>query len=91
MRLTILESKKVIYRANAKEVVLPGEDGELCVLDFHQPFLYSLREGLVKVLETGLELSERETKTPQATKQTIRIKNGLASMKGNELTVFTES
>ena len=48
MQVSILEPKKVLWEGRAKEVRLPAEDGEVCVLDFHQPFLIRLRKGLVK-------------------------------------------
>jgi F0F1-type ATP synthase epsilon subunit len=48
MQVSILEPKKIIWEGQAKEVRLPAQDGEVCVLDFHQPFLIRLRKGLVK-------------------------------------------
>lgn len=48
MQVSILEPKKVVWEGQAKEVRLPAEDGELCVLDFHQPFLIRLRKGVVR-------------------------------------------
>ena len=48
MQVSILEPKKVVWEGRAKEVRLPAEDGEVCVLDFHQPFLIRLRKGVVR-------------------------------------------
>jgi F0F1-type ATP synthase epsilon subunit len=48
MLVSILEPKKVLWEGRAKEVRLPAEDGEVCVLDFHQPFLIRLRKGVVR-------------------------------------------
>ncbi|MFH1191540.1 MAG: hypothetical protein V1670_05025 [Candidatus Omnitrophota bacterium] len=48
MQVSILEPKKVIWEGQAKEVRLPAEDGEVCVLDFHQPFLIRLRKGMIR-------------------------------------------
>jgi F0F1-type ATP synthase epsilon subunit len=48
MQVSILEPKKIVWEGRAKEVHLPAEDGEVCVLDFHQPFLMRLRKGVVK-------------------------------------------
>ena len=48
MQVSILEPKKVLWEGRAKEVRLPAEDGEVCVLDFHQPFLIRLRKGVVR-------------------------------------------
>jgi F-type H+-transporting ATPase subunit epsilon len=48
MRVSILEPKKVVWEGQAKEVRLPAQDGDVCVLDFHQPFLIRLRKGVVR-------------------------------------------
>ena len=48
MQVSILEPKKVVWEGRAKEVHLPAEDGDGCVLDFHQPFLIRLRKGVVR-------------------------------------------
>ena len=57
-----------------KQINLPTEDGELSVLDFHQPFLIRLKRGLLRLPEA------------RAT-----IKDGIAFMRGNELTLFVET
>ena len=89
MRISILESRQAIYTGNAKKVILPGGDGELCVLDFHQPFLYHLRKGYIQVSETGTQPEKRGAREPIALRR-IWIENGLAAMKGNELTIMAE-
>jgi len=48
MQVSILEAKKVVWEGRAKEVRLPAQDGDLCVLDFHQSFLIRLRKGIVR-------------------------------------------
>ncbi len=48
MQVSILEPKRIVWEGRAKEVRLPAQDGEVCVLDFHQPFLIRLRKGVVK-------------------------------------------
>jgi F0F1-type ATP synthase epsilon subunit len=48
MQVSILEPRRVIWEGRAKEVLLPAEDGEVCVLDFHQPFLIRLRKGVIR-------------------------------------------
>jgi len=74
MRVSVLNQKQVIYAGNVKEAVLPGEDGEFSVLDFHQPFLYRLRSGFINLKEAKAE-------------NRIRIKDGVARMLGNELVI----
>lgn len=91
MRVTVLKVRKVVYEGTAKEVLLPGADGEICVLDFHQPFLYSLREGFIQI--TGEWNSvEKEKKKDTAQEITrIPIRYGIAKMLGNEMAVMIET
>jgi len=85
MKVSVLKSKEAVYEGNVKMVVLPGEDGEFSVLDFHQPFLYVLRSGYIRITspEFGSYDSRGETR--------ILIKCGLASMRKNNLTVLVEA
>lgn len=48
MQVSIIEPKKVIFEGRSKETYLPAQDGEICVLDFHQPFLIRLRKGVIR-------------------------------------------
>lgn len=73
MQVNILEPKKTIYKGMAREVILPAADGEVCVLDFHQPFLMRLRKGDIRSSEYS-----------------ISIKDGIAFMRANELSIFVE-
>ncbi len=79
MRFSVLSILDKLYEAEAKEVILPGEDGEVCVMDFHDPFLCRLQKGWIKAkIENGKGEEE------------IYIKDGVARMAGNELTVLAE-
>ena len=73
MQVRIIEPKKVIWEGSSKEVRLPAQDGEVCVLDFHQPFISRLRKGVVRC---------KNNRTA--------IKDGVAFMRHNELTLFVE-
>ena len=81
MRATILDGRKIEYQGEAKEVVMPGLDGEFSVLDFHRSFLYRLRSGTIKVREN---LMKREEKL-------FHIEDGLAKFSGNTLLIFCET
>ncbi|MFH1459997.1 MAG: hypothetical protein ABIG64_06460 [Candidatus Omnitrophota bacterium] len=74
MRLSVLNSKETLYDKDAKSVVLPGEDGQLCVMDYHEPFLYKLKDGQMLI----------------DNKFAINIVGGVARMKGNELVILLE-
>ena len=49
MEVKIISHQNVLFEGESKQVVLPGEDGELAVMDFHQSCLCSLRQGQIKV------------------------------------------
>ncbi|MDD5119987.1 MAG: hypothetical protein PHR84_01595 [Candidatus Omnitrophica bacterium] len=73
MRLAILEPKGAIWQGMATQVNLPAADGEMCVLDFHQPFLVRLKKG-------NILFSDKR----------IAVKDGIAFMRSNNLTVFAQ-
>ena len=74
MRLAILEPKGAIWQGMAKKVNLPAADGEMCVLDFHQPFVARLKKGNIVFSDTR-----------------VAIKDGIAFMRSNNLTVFAQT
>lgn len=73
MRLAILEAKGALWQGMAKQVKLPVSDGEICVLDFHQPFVARLKAG--RIIFSG---------------KSIAVKDGIAFMRSNNLTVFAQ-
>lgn len=48
MQVRILEPKGLIWQGMTKKVILPAQEGEICVMDFHQPFFIKLKKGYVK-------------------------------------------
>lgn len=74
MRFAILEPKGAIWRGMAKKINLPAAEGEMCVLDFHQPFAARLKKGNIVFSNTR-----------------IAIKDGIAFMRSNNLTVFAQT
>ncbi|MFH1310660.1 MAG: F0F1 ATP synthase subunit epsilon [Candidatus Omnitrophota bacterium] len=80
MRVIVYGGKDILYQHEAFQVVLPGLDGEFSVLDFHQPFLYRLRNGIVKV----------EERMGQHSPELFPIKDGLARFTENTLVLFAE-
>lgn len=75
-KVSILDIKdaSVILRETAFSVVLPGEEGEFSLLDFHQSIISCLQEGMIKIDEEKF----------------IPIKRGIAKMEGNELSILVE-
>lgn len=80
MRVLIMDGRDITYRGEAYMAVLPGRDGEFSVLDFHQPFLYRLRRGAVKIRQ------EEESQDEKV----FRLADGLASFTGNNLLILCE-
>ncbi len=68
---------EIYSRNDAREVVLPGDEGELSIMDFHQPLICRLTEGNVKILSSQKI-------------DFIKIKDGVAHMEGNTLKIMAE-
>lgn len=64
----------VIFREMASCVILPGEEGEFSILDFHQPIMACLKEGVIKIDEEPY----------------MHIKKGIVKAERNELIIFVE-
>ena len=67
-----------IFSSEAREVVLPGEEGELSVMDFHQPIICRLAAGRIKIISS------------QKKEELIPVMNGVAHMEGNVLSIMAE-
>jgi F0F1-type ATP synthase epsilon subunit len=75
-KVSVLDIKtaSAIFQELVSIVVLPGEEGEISILDFHQPIISCLKDGSIRI-----------DNTPP-----IVIKSGIASMQDNELVVLVE-
>ena len=51
LRVTLFQGRRPVFQGNARQVVLPGEDGEVSVLGYHAPMLCVLGEGRVQIDE----------------------------------------
>ncbi|MDD3345801.1 MAG: hypothetical protein PHO34_05205 [Candidatus Omnitrophica bacterium] len=69
-----IKTASVVFQGLVSSVTLPGEEGELSLLDFHEPIIICLKEGAVKI----------DANSP------MPIKSGIASMKNNELIMLLE-
>jgi F0F1-type ATP synthase epsilon subunit len=49
MEVRVIEPKGPVWQGKAKQVVLPAEEGEISLLDFHQPLLTRLKNGYVGI------------------------------------------
>lgn len=75
-RVSILDIKtaELIFREMVSSVVLPGEEGEFSILDFHQPIISCLKDGVIRIAE----------------RSPIPIRKGIARMERNELSILVE-
>lgn len=87
MRVAVLNATRILYEGNAKEVILPGEEGEFAVLDFHQALLSSLTKGIIRIIAS--EAMRRTGRISEKLFQVnIGINKGLAKMIRNELVIM---
>ena len=49
LRVTMFQACRRLFGGTATQVVLPGTEGEVGVLDFHAPMLCALAEGEVQI------------------------------------------
>lgn len=87
MKVKIHTADRKVLEAEAEEVVLPGWDGEFTAMDFHQPCLYGLRAGRIRVkYKNGKTEKQKNVKTEDR----FMIKKGIAKIVSNELSVLVE-
>ena len=48
LRVTLMQGRRMRYQGAATEVILPGEAGEVSILDFHGPMLCALAAGIIQ-------------------------------------------
>lgn len=87
MKIKIHTVDKKVLDADAIEVVLPGADGEFTAMDFHQPCLYALRAGRIKVKYRN---GKTEKQKNRKTQDSFAIKKGVAKIASNELVALVE-
>lgn len=77
--LDIVSAEALIYSGPATKVVLPAEDGEICILARHAPLLTRLRPGLVRLA------NEFEVE------QTFFISSGFVEIQPHIVTVLADT
>ena len=55
IRCEIVSQDNMVYEGDVDIVVLPGADGEMGILPNHAPLLTTLKYGIIKVREGGVE------------------------------------
>ncbi len=77
MRVIIRNPERVFFEGFAREAILPGEDGEFTIWDFHQALIATLRKGNV-ILNSG----------EQVPPEIFEINQGLVTLERNELMIL---
>ena len=52
LRVRLFQNNQQRFAGTANRIVLPGEEGELSVMDFHAPMLCALTNGSVQIDDT---------------------------------------
>lgn len=55
--VTLLDQAHVIFEGVAQSVILPGDEGEFEVLDFHKPVVSSLKRGEIIIDNMGFPIA----------------------------------
>jgi len=74
--LTISTVSHTFYDGESASATFPGEDGEFTILAHHEPFVSTLRSGVIKVRQPSGDTKEFKTK------------NGVLECANNRVTVL---
>lgn len=96
MKIRILNATGKVFEGAVSEAVLPGADGELSIMDNHEPIFVALKRGLIRLAPLakkfgfGVLAGARQQGRIQELRP-IKIQRGVARMKGdNELVILVE-
>lgn len=54
-QVSVISLEKIEYRDKVNEVICPGTEGELTVLENHIPLITPLKEGAITIKKSGVE------------------------------------
>lgn len=74
MNAKLFSKEEVLFEGTASSVLLPGQDGEFEILDFHKPAISRLKKGYIVV----------------DNKEEFLIQRGVAKMSQQKLVVMAE-
>ncbi len=91
MKVSILDAQRTIFEGVVSEVILPGIDGELAVMDDHEPMFAALSHGYIRLQPIAKRVVvSHEAKEGHEVIKPIIIHQGLARMKNNKLVILVE-
>jgi F-type H+-transporting ATPase subunit epsilon len=53
MKLSIYSLKRTLYESQAKSINCQTQAGEITILDYHQPLISMLKEGVIKIIDNN--------------------------------------
>jgi F-type H+-transporting ATPase subunit epsilon len=77
-KFALVSPEKVLISADAKEVLVPGSEGDFTVLPRHAPVIATLRPGILRIPGNDAKHGE------------IYVRGGLAEVNSESLTVLAE-
>ena len=87
MKASILDPQHILFEGFVSEVILPGADGQVSIMDFHESLYLALGAGLITIIPQEGEFVSGENK---GRIRPIKIHQGLARVVNNELVVLVE-
>lgn len=75
-QLSVISLEKIEYRDKVDEVICPGAEGELAVLESHVPLITPLKEGVIVI------------KKPNSEDVKISISHGVLEVKKDEVVIL---
>ena len=96
MKISILDAQHTIFEGTVSMVILPGADGELSLLDDHEPIFAALAKGYIQLVPDSKRLTVQQTGAEAGSAQQTReikpvfVNRGLARMRNNELVILVE-
>jgi hypothetical protein len=94
MKISILNVQEIIFQGVVSEAILPGADGELSIMDDHEPIFVVLNQGFIRLVSLAKKMGfgfggSRQQATLQDLKP-VKIHRGVARMFNNELVILVE-
>ena len=77
LHFSLVSPERELYAGDVDQVIAPGAEGQFGVLAGHAPFMTTLKEGEVTVLDG-------------ATRRVFAIRGGFADVTGEGLTILAE-
>lgn len=77
LKLEIISPKERVFSAEAKQVVLPTESGEIGVLTGHVPLVTQLKLGVMKAIN-------------ESSQEVFAVKGGFAQLVSDKISILTD-